>query len=150
MSSLGLIFVDQLSKNNLVYESIGEEDSLLFFEPMSSFYELPHHKQKLIYLITSLRKYIPTIRHERVIHEKVTENHQGLSKTLKRVFSEQQFEKLYVTKPSDYQTLKELMFFCQSNSIILNVLEDTKFVSNEEDFDLWSKGKKVAYSGIFL
>jgi len=142
MSSLGLIFVDQLSKNNLVYENIDEEDSLLFFEPMSSFYELPHHKQKLIYLITSLRKYIPTIRHERVIHEKVTENHQGLSKTLKRIFSEQQFEKLYVTKPSDYQTLKELMFFCQSNSIILNVLEDTKFVSNEEDFDLWSKGKK--------
>jgi len=142
MSSLGLIFVDQLSKNNLVYENIGGEDSLLFFEPMSSFYELPHHKQKLIYLITSLRKYIPTIRHERVIHEKVTENHQGLSKTLKRIFSEQQFEKLYVTKPSDYQTLKELMFFCQSNSIILNVLEDTKFVSNEEDFDLWSKGKK--------
>ena len=75
MSSLGLVFVDQLSKNNLVYESIGAEDSLLFFEPMSSFYELPHHKQKLIYLITSLRKYIPTIKHERVIHEKVTENH---------------------------------------------------------------------------
>ena len=142
MSSLGLVFVDQLSKNNLVYESIGAEDSLLFFEPMSSFYELPHHKQKLIYLITSLRKYIPTIKHERVIHEKVTENHEGLTKTLKRIFSEQQFEKLYVTKPSDYQTLKELMFFCQSNSIILNVLEDTKFVSNEEDFDLWSKGKK--------
>ena len=142
MSSLGLVFVDQLSKNNLVYESIGAEDSLLFFEPMSSFYELPHHKQKLIYLITSLRKYIPTIKHERVIHEKVTENHQGLTKTLKRIFSEQQFEKLYVTKPSDYQTLKELMFFCQSNSIILNVLKDTKFVSNEEDFDLWSKGKK--------
>ena len=92
MSSLGLIFVDQLSKNNLVYENIDEEDSLLFFEPMSSFYELPHHKQKLIYLITSLRKYIPTIRHERVIHEKVTENHQGLSKTLKRVFSEQQLD----------------------------------------------------------
>lgn len=142
MSSLGLVFVDQLSKNNLVYESISTEDSLLFFEPMSSFYELPHHKQKLIYLITSLRKYIPTINHERVIHEKVTENHQGLTKTLKRIFSEQQFEKLYVTKPSDYQTLKELMFFCQSNSIILNVLEDTKFVSNEEDFNLWSKGKK--------
>ena len=142
MSSLGLVFVDQLSKNNLVYESISTEDSLLFFEPMSSFYELPHHKQKLIYLITSLRKYIPTINHERVIHEKVTENHQGLTKTLKRIFSEQQFKKLYVTKPSDYQTLKELMFFCQSNSIILNVLEDTKFVSNEEDFDLWSKGKK--------
>lgn len=142
MSSLGLVFVDQLSKNNLVYESISSEDSLLFFEPMSSFYELPHHKQKLIYLITSLRKYIPTISHGRVIHEKVTENHQGLTKTLKRIFSEQQFEKLYVTKPSDYQTLKELMFFCQSNSIILNVLEDTKFVSNEEDFNLWSKGKK--------
>ena len=142
MSSLGLVFVDQLSKNNLVYESISTEDSLLFFEPMSSFYELPHHKQKLIYLITSLRKYIPTISHGRVIHEKVTENHQGLTKTLKRIFSEQQFEKLYVTKPSDYQTLKELMFFCQSNSIILNVLEDTKFVSNEEDFNLWSKGKK--------
>jgi deoxyribodipyrimidine photolyase-related protein len=63
MSSLGLVFVDQLSKNNLVYESISTEDSLLFFEPMSSFYELPHHKQKLIYLITSLRKYIPTISH---------------------------------------------------------------------------------------
>ena len=142
MSSLGLVFLDQLSKNNLVYKNINKDDDLLFFEPMISFYELPHHKQKLIYLITSIRKYIPTLGHKNIIHEKICKDHPGLSIVLKKILAEKPFEKLYVTKPSDYQTLKELMFFCQSNSIALKVLEDTKFISNEDDFDLWSKGKK--------
>ena len=37
MSSLGIIFPDQLSENNLVYEHLKAEDDLLLYEPIETF-----------------------------------------------------------------------------------------------------------------
>jgi deoxyribodipyrimidine photolyase-like uncharacterized protein len=46
MSALGIIFPDQLSKNNKVYEILKSSDDLLLYEPIESFYKHNHHKQK--------------------------------------------------------------------------------------------------------
>ena len=62
---------------------------------------------------------------------------------------ENEFNKLYVTKPSDFQTLKDLMFFCQIHSIELIVLKDTKFICSNEDFQSWSAGKKSLIQEFF-
>ena len=66
MKSLGLIFPDQLSKNNLVYESLNKDDTILYFEPVQTFYDIPHHKQKIIFLISSFRKLISNINRKNI------------------------------------------------------------------------------------
>ena len=58
MNSLGIILPDQLSKNNLVYEKLNSDDDLLLYEPIESFYKLNHNKQKLVFLLASLRNLI--------------------------------------------------------------------------------------------
>ena len=47
MKDLRIIFVDQLSINNSVLEGINPNDTLLFYEPIDTFYEIKHHKQKI-------------------------------------------------------------------------------------------------------
>ena len=149
MKSLGLIFPDQLSKNNLVYKNLNKDDILLYFEPVQTFYDIPHHKQKIIFLISSLRKLIQSHNRENSIHKKISKQPPKLKDTLKEILQENEFNKLYVTKPSDFQTLKDLMFFCQIHSIELIVLKDTKFICSNEDFQSWSAGKKSLIQEFF-
>ena len=149
MKSLGLIFPDQLSKNNLVYENLNRDDVLLYFEPVRTFYDIPHHKQKIIFLISSLRKLIQSHNRENTIHKKISKQPPKLKDILKEILQENEFNKLYVTKPSDFQTLKDLMFFCQIHSIELIVLKDTKFICSNEDFQSWSAGKKSLIQEFF-
>ena len=149
MKSLGLIFPDQLSKNNLVYKNLNKDDILLYFEPVQTFYDISHHKQKIIFLISSLRKLIQSNNRKNSIHKKISKQPPKLKDTLKEILQEDEFNKLYVTKPSDFQTLKDLMFFCQIHSIELIVLKDTKFICSNEDFQSWSAGKKSLIQEFF-
>ena len=50
MKILRIVLPDQLSVNNPVYEDLNKNDYLLFYEPMDSFYEINHHKQKIVLL----------------------------------------------------------------------------------------------------
>ena len=71
MKTLRIIFVDQLSSNNPVLDNLDSNDFLLFYEPMSTFYEIKHHKHKITLLISSLRQLAETIKHERILHKKI-------------------------------------------------------------------------------
>ena len=144
MKTLRIIFVDQLSKKCDVLSNIDKEDTILFYEPLDTFYEISHHKHKLVFLISSLREFIKDQSHKNIIHRKVVKNYKlNLNTYLKQLCSEKGFKKIVVSKPSDFKTYKDLMFFCQSNNIELEILKDKKFISSESDFTDWSSDKKT-------
>ena len=58
MKTLKIILPDQLSKNNPIYSDLNNDDYLLFYEPLDTFFEINHHKQKIVFLISSFRKII--------------------------------------------------------------------------------------------
>ena len=144
MSALGIIFPDQLSKNNKVYEILKSSDDLLLYEPIESFYKHNHHKQKLVFLLASLRNLKkPLSAKFNIIHEKIKPKKTTFIGTyLKELFLKKDYEEIFVTRPADYETLSELMFFAQSHGKALHILEDTKFISESDDFKSWSEGKK--------
>ena len=143
MNTLGIILPDQLSFNNPVLSSIDDKDFLLLYEPMSAFYEIKSHKQKIVFLISALRHFKQKITHENILHKKIEKKPQSLDKYLKQIHDSNSFSVLYISKPSDFKTLKDLMYFCQSNNVELKVLEDKKFITTNKDFEIWSEGKKT-------
>ena len=143
MNSLGIILPDQLSFNNPVLSSIDDKDFLLLYEPMSAFYEIKSHKQKIVFLVSALRHFMQKINHENILHKKIEKKSQGLDSYLKEIHKNNSFSILYISKPSDFKTLKDLMYFCQSNNVELKVLEDKKFITTNKDFEIWSEGKKT-------
>ncbi len=143
MNTLGIIFPDQLYIDNPVLNSINDDDFVLLYEPMDTFYEIAHHKHKLIFLISSIRHFKEKITHKNILHRKITDElSENLEKYLYSTYRETPFSKLVVSKPSDFKTLKDLMYFCQSNDIELEVLEDKKFITSSKDFINWSSDKK--------
>ena len=144
MKSLRIIFVDQLSSNNPTLEGINSNDILLFYEPIETFYEIKHHKQKITLLVSALRHHIERINHKNVIHQKIEKNKKhDLVKLLKKIISDENVNKIIIAKPSDFKIYKDLMFFSQSNNIELEVLDDRKFISSASDFSEWASDKKT-------
>ena len=144
MKVLRIIFVDQLSKNNPTLDNVLNDDHILFYEPIDTFYEINHHKHKITFLISSLRRFVNQQKHKKIIHKKITKKHKfNLNSYLKELISDYKFTKIIVAKPSDFKTNKDLMFFCQSNNIDLEILEDKRFISTESDYLDWSSGKKT-------
>ena len=142
MSALLLILPDQLSKNNKVLDFLKDDNLLLLYEPHDSFYEISHHKHKLVFQISSFRHFINGINYKNVIHKKISKKPLKLTKYLSALHKESPFSSLYVSKPSEYSTLKDLMYFCQLNNIDLKVFEDKKFITTDEDYKYWAKDKK--------
>ena len=144
MKSLRIIFVDQLSSNNPTLEGMNPNDILLFYEPIETFYEIKHHKQKITLLVSALRHHIERINHKNVIHQKIEKNKKrDLVKLLKKIISDENVNKIIIAKPSDFKIYKDLMFFSQSNNIELEVLDDRKFISSASDFNEWASDKKT-------
>ena len=139
MSTLLLILPDQLSKNNEVLDFLKDDNLLLLYEPHDSFYEISHHKHKLVFQISSFRHFINSINYKNIIHEKISKKPLKLTKYLSALHKESPFSSLYVSKPSEYSTLKDLMYFCQLNNIDLKVFEDKKFITTDEDYKYWAK-----------
>ena len=52
MKVLRIILPDQLSINNPIYKNLNKDDFLLFYEPMDTFHEINHHKQKIVLLLS--------------------------------------------------------------------------------------------------
>tara|TARA_B110000008_G_scaffold182220_1_gene181227 strand:+ start:49 stop:372 length:324 start_codon:yes stop_codon:yes gene_type:complete len=76
MKQIGLIFPDDLSTNNSVLSTINSSDLLLIYEPCDTFYQINHHKHKLVLLISALRhwKQELEIKFKNIIHIKITKD----------------------------------------------------------------------------
>ena len=143
MSTLRLVLPDQLSKDNPVFDNIKYEDILLFYEPIDTFYENSHHKQKIVYLISSMRSFVAKNKHKKIIHKKIQKDNNKFADDLLKITSDNNIKKILVAKPSDFKTNKDLMFFCQGSEIELDILDDKNFISSSEDFMDWAADKKT-------
>ena len=145
MKAVGIIFPDQLSANNKVLQHIHADDELILYEPCDSFYQMNHHKQKIVFLIAALRhwKEVLSKKFKNIIYVKLSRNHHtDLMHELDQLHAKIKFDLIHVTQPSDHNTLTQLMFFGSKNNVEITIHADTKFIDSVEGFSEWAKGKK--------
>ena len=145
MKQIGLIFPDDLSTNNKVLTAIDTSDPLLLYEPCDTFYQLKHHKHKLVLLISALRHWKDSLERDfnNIIHVKITKDRNiDLMHELETLHQKIDFNILHVTQPSDHGILTQLMFFGSKHNVELKIHPDTKFIDSIEGFSEWSKDKK--------
>ena len=145
MKQIGLIFPDDLSTNNKVLSSIKSSDPLLLYEPCDTYYQLKHHKHKLVLQISALRHWKEKLENDftKIIHIKITKDRNiDLMHELEALHKKLKFNLLHVTQPSDHGILTQLMFFGSKHDVELKIHPDTKFIDSIEGFSEWSADKK--------
>ena len=145
MKQIGLLFPDDLSTNNKVLSSIKSSDPLLLYEPCDNYYQLKHHKHKLVLQIAALRHWKEKLENDftKIIHIKITKDRNiDLMHELEALHKKLKFNLLHVTQPSDHGILTQLMFFGSKHDVELKIHPDTKFIDSIEGFSEWSADKK--------
>ena len=145
MKQLGIILPDDLAINNIALTFLDKSDVLLMFEPCDTFYHINHHKQKIAFLISSLRHWKEELqkKYTNIIHIKICKNHDTtFMGELQKLYEDISFDVIHITEPSDHNTLTQLMFFGSKNKVEIKIHQDTKFIDSIENFSEWTKDKK--------
>ncbi len=146
MPALRLVLGDQLSHKLSALEAVSVDDVVLMAEVNEVLPEVIHHKKKIAFIYSSMRHFAAELIKKGVDVEYVQCEDSGKFKNLADVVScyldKTGFDEIVLTEPGDYKVLDNLKDTAKKHNIRLNVLSDTRFISDQDEFREWAKGKK--------
>lgn len=144
MSNLIIIFTDQLSENISALDNLNiKNDVILLCEAKEEFSFVKHHKKKLLFMISSMRNFANELL-EKNLPVKYFTLQEGFNKVddcLEKITREQNFNKIIITKPSDWRLWQKVINW-QDKYKNIEVRENNHFLSNEQFFADWAHNKK--------
>ena len=143
MKTLGLIFPDQLSEKNPIIQLSKENYEVLFFEPLDVFFDHNHHKQKLVFLFSSMRHFYEDFNAKNLHYISITKGKKnGMSNILEDFIAKQKINILEIIQPSDHKTLTQLTLLASKLNIELIIHKDPKFICSIDEFNAWADNRK--------
>jgi len=140
MKKLVLIYPDQLSINHKGLSSAVEADYIYFCECPKYFSKVKHHKQKIVLLLASMRKFAIELKDKghNVIYQEL-DFRTDLITNLKKIIDEKNIESLYVQPASeydDYHNLKNAQL-----DIKIHYLKEVTFYISRGEFINYAEDK---------
>lgn len=147
MTTLRIILWDQLSVDIASLCNIDKQnDIILFCEVREECVNVKHHKKKLVFLLSAMRHFASelTLQGYHVCYVKLDDkdNTQTLSTEIIRLSQKLNTKKVIITWPGEYRILDALIELKKNSEIDINILEDHRFLTTNNDFQRWAKNKK--------
>ncbi len=142
-----LILGDQLSDSLSSLNLLEPKDVVLMAEVWSEASYVKHHKQKIALAFSAMRHFADSLTRSgrRVIYVKLTdpENTQSLVSEILRAQDIYQFDAWYVTEPGEWRLKKEFELLSAKISVPFEMVQDTRFLCNHEEFEAFLKSRKL-------
>lgn len=134
---------DQLSLSLDSLKSIDRKtDIVLMFEVQVEANYVGHHKKKLVLIFSAMRhfaKELLTLGYKvEYVKLRDSENTGSFASELQRFHEKYNFEKIYLTEPSEHRVLEML----SSLALPLELFEDNRFLASHKDFADWAKSRQ--------
>ncbi|MEK9650477.1 MAG: cryptochrome/photolyase family protein [Gammaproteobacteria bacterium] len=143
MTNIGILFPDQLSNNNPVINALTEMDYLIIYEPLPTFYEIPHHIQKIGFMISATRHFAESLNIPcKIVHIKISKKPISIDAALENLINNASKFQLHAIEPSDYRLKSELSLLSIKLGIGMKMYADPKFIATLAEFKTWAKDKK--------
>ena len=144
---LRLILGDQLSHNISSLSDIDiNHDVVLMVEVQTETNYVPHHKQKIVVVLSAMRHFAQELEERgiRVDYVKLddADNTGSFSGEVERAIRRHQPQSLIVTEPSEYRVRQFMDDWHDAFGLPVAILEDTRFFSSPAEFSKWADGKK--------
>lgn len=145
MAKLRVILWDHLTHSLPIIEEADPNQDIFFFaEVKEQTHHVPHHKKKLVFLLSAMRHFAASLKQEGYQVHYVTlddpQNTQTIAGEITRFLKGRSMSGVLVTEPSDYHMLQEMRSLEASYSV--GILEDQRFITSHEEFERWAWGKK--------
>lgn len=136
-----LILGNQLLKNHPALDS-PKSEPVIMIESIPAFKRYPYHKQKILFILTSMRSYADFLKSQgrEVIYIKLTNN--SISEELANLIKERSISQISLMKPADRAPRNKLIDLFNSLGLKLELFDNQLHITNEEDFKHWYESKK--------
>jgi deoxyribodipyrimidine photolyase-related protein len=147
VSSLRLILGDQVSHMISSLNTIDiKRDVVVMVEVATETTYVPHHKQKIVLILSAMRHFAEELSSRGIRVEYVTlddaENTGSFSSEVERAIKKYKPERVIVTEPSEYRVRQFMEDWQDAFGLPVHILEDTRFFSTSHTFAKWAEGKK--------
>ena len=150
MSRLRIILGDQLSFGISALVGLDpERDIVLMMEVMEENTYVPHHKQKIVLVLSAMRHFADELRQTGVTVDYVTledpENTGDLTTELRRAVARHTPDRVMVTEPGEWRVLKKAEGWAASIGLPVEIRADDRFL---QAAPVSQHGRKVVGVGV--
>lgn len=138
---------DHLSHNVSALRDVdAQRDTVLMVEVASQIEPVPHHKQKIVLVLSAMRHFAEALRRDGLQVDYValedSGNSQSFTSEVRRAIARHGAARLILTAPSEWQVSKEIETW-RAFGISIEVREDDRFFCTQDEFSLWAKDRKT-------
>ena len=147
MATLRVVLGDQLSRDLTALAGLDpQRDIVLMMEVAAEGEYVPHHKQKLVLVLSAMRHFAAELRAAGLAVDYVTLDAPGNSGTLageiKRALGRHAVDEVIITEPGEWRVEAELRQWAASCGARLDVREDSRFLASRARFAAWADGRR--------
>ena len=145
MKSIIVILGDQLNKNISSLKDCNKHKEVIFMcETLTELTTPKHHKKKIAFILSAMRHFAQELKEAgfNICYVKLDDpdNSGSLKTEILRISKKLQINKITVTHPSEYETLKNLQSL-KAHKLDLTILPDNRFLCSISEFKEFSKNK---------
>ena len=117
------------------------------FSFFDEFAQVKHHKQKIVFIFSSMRHFCKSLRNDGLkvyyVGLEDEKNTGCLTSELSRAVKKYKIGKLIVTEPSEWHALELVKTWAKKLGVVVEIRKDDRFLCSKDEFKEWSKEKKV-------
>ncbi len=148
MSVLRVILGDQLSAGISALRGLHPaSDIVLMMEVMAENTYVPHHKQKIVLVLSAMRHFAGELRQNGINVDYVAldapENTGSLTTEIQRAVGRLAPSRLVVAEPGEWRVREMLDGWEEATGVPVEVREDDRFFASRARFADWTRGRRV-------
>ena len=147
MAALRLVLGDQLSHDLTALEGLdAASDVVLMMEVADETTYVPHHKQKIVLVLSAMRHFAAELAARGVTVDYVRldapDNTGSFTTELQRAVARLQPDRIVLTEPSEWRVKEMVQHWPDLFNVPVEVRADTRFFASRTRFAAWAKGRR--------
>lgn len=148
MSALRFILGDQLTRAIPTLDGLDRHaDTVLMVEVMEETTYVPHHKQKIAFILSAMRHFAEALRAEGIQVDYVRlddpENTGSFTGELERAARRHLPDAIIVTEPGEARVMDAMEGWRTRLNVPVEIRPDDRFYCSREAFALWAEGRRT-------
>jgi deoxyribodipyrimidine photolyase-related protein len=148
VTALRVILGDQLSLDIAALDGVDPaRDTILMMEVTDESTYVPHHKQKIVLVLSAMRHFAETLRGRGLAVDYVTldapDNTGSFTTELRRAVARHRPRRIVVTEPSEWRVQALVDGWADATGTPVDVLPDRRFFASRARFAAWASGRRL-------
>ncbi len=147
MAVLRVVLGDQLTREVAALDGLDPaRDVVLMVEVADETRYVPHHKQKIVFILSAMRHFAEELKAEGIAVDYVRlddpQNTGSFTGELKRALARHEVERIVATEPGEWRVRAMMETWGAETGLPVEIREDDRFIASRGRFARWAEGRK--------